>query len=114
MKQIDELPRLKLGVLPTPFYKLEGISARYGRNIWIKRDDLCGVALGGNKVRKLEFLLADAQRRGCDTVLTTGGAQSNHAALTAACAGAIWCWMRSTAPPSASSTPTIMRTSTRR
>ena len=86
MKQIDELPRLKLGVLPTPFYKLEGISARYGRNIWIKRDDLCGVALGGNKVRKLEFLLADAQRRGCDTVLTTGGAQSNHAMLTAACA----------------------------
>ena len=56
MKQIDELPRLKLGVFPTPFYKLEGISARYGRNIWIKRDDLCGVALGGNKVRKLEFL----------------------------------------------------------
>ena len=86
MKQIDELPRLKLGVFPTPFYKLEGISARYGRNIWIKRDDLCGVALGGNKVRKLEFLLADAQRRGCDTVLTTGGAQSNHAMLTAACA----------------------------
>ena len=84
MKQIDELPRLKLGVFPTPFYKLEGISARYGRNIWIKRDDLCGVALGGNKVRKLEFLLADAQRRGCDTVLTTGGAQSNHAMLTAA------------------------------
>ena len=86
MKHIDELPRLNLGVFPTPFYKLEGISARYGRNIWIKRDDLCGVALGGNKVRKLEFLLADAKRRGCDTVFTTGGAQSNHAMLTAACA----------------------------
>ena len=79
-------PRLSLGLFPTPFYKLEAISARYGRNIWIKRDDLCGVALGGNKVRKLEFLLAQAQADGCDTVFTTGGAQSNHAMLTAACA----------------------------
>lgn len=75
-----------LGVFPTPFYKLEAISARYNRNIWIKRDDLCGVALGGNKVRKLEYLLARAQADGCDTVFTTGGAQSNHAMLTAACA----------------------------
>ena len=86
MKHIDELPRLNLGVFPTPFYKLEGISARYGRNIWIKRDDLCGVALGGSKVRKLEFVLAEALDQGCDTVFTTGGAQSNHAMLTAACA----------------------------
>ena len=86
MKDILSLPRLPLGVYPTPFYKLENISARYGKNIWIKRDDLCGVALGGNKVRKLEFLLADAKAQGCDTVFTTGGAQSNHAMLTAACA----------------------------
>lgn len=86
MKNFDELPRLRLGVYPTPFYKLEHISAKYGRNIWIKRDDLCGVALGGNKVRKLEYLLADAKSKGCDTVFTTGGAQSNHAMLTAACA----------------------------
>jgi D-cysteine desulfhydrase family pyridoxal phosphate-dependent enzyme len=86
MKDILSLPRLSLGVYPTPFYKLENISARYGKNIWIKRDDLCGVALGGNKVRKLEYLLADAKAQGCDTVFTTGGAQSNHAMLTAACA----------------------------
>lgn len=86
MKNISELPRRALGVFPTPFYRLEGISAKYGRSIWIKRDDMCGVALGGNKVRKLEFLLADAQAQGCDTVFTTGGAQSNHAMLTAACA----------------------------
>ena len=86
MKDILSLPRLPLGVYPTPFYKLENISAKYGKNIWIKRDDLCGVALGGNKVRKLEFLLADARAQGCDTVFTTGGAQSNHAMLTAACA----------------------------
>ena len=86
MRNIASVPRLSLGLFPTPFYKLEAISARYGRNIWIKRDDLCGVALGGNKVRKLEFLLAQARADGCDTVFTTGGAQSNHAMLTAACA----------------------------
>ena len=86
MKDVLSMPRLPLGIYPTPFYKLEGISAKYGKNIWIKRDDLCGVALGGNKVRKLEFLLADAKAQGCDTVFTTGGAQSNHAMLTAACA----------------------------
>lgn len=86
MKNIHDLPRVPLGVYPTPFYRLENLSRKYGRNLWIKRDDLCGVALGGNKVRKLEFLLADAQAQGCDTVFTTGGAQSNHAMLTAACA----------------------------
>jgi len=86
MKQLSEFSRLSLGVFPTPLYKLENISAKYGKNIWIKRDDMCGVALGGNKVRKLEFLLADARDNGCDTVFTTGGAQSNHAMLTAACA----------------------------
>lgn len=86
MNTIYDLPRFKLGVYPTPFCKLEAISAKYGRDVYIKRDDLCGVALGGNKVRKLEFLLAQAKAEGCDTVFTTGGAQSNHAALTAACA----------------------------
>ena len=86
MTGYNHLPRLSLGIYPTPFYKLEAISARYGREIYIKRDDLCGVALGGNKVRKLEYLLAKAQADGCDTVFTTGGAQSNHAMLTAACA----------------------------
>ena len=86
MRTFPKLPREKLGVFPTPFYKLERISAKYHQNIYIKRDDLCGVALGGNKVRKLEFLLADAKAKGCDTVFTTGGAQSNHAMLTAACA----------------------------
>jgi D-cysteine desulfhydrase family pyridoxal phosphate-dependent enzyme len=86
MKNIHDLPRVSLGIYPTPLIRLENISAKYGRDIWIKRDDLCGVALGGNKVRKLEFLLADAKRQGCDVVFTTGGAQSNHAMLTAACA----------------------------
>ena len=86
MSNWNTLPHIKLGVYPTPFYRLENISRIYNKSIWIKRDDLCGVALGGNKVRKLEYLLADAQQQGCDTVFTTGGAQSNHAMLTAACA----------------------------
>ena len=86
MSNWNTLPKIKLGVYPTPFYQLENISRLYNKSIWIKRDDLCGVALGGNKVRKLEYLLADAQKQGCDTVFTTGGAQSNHAMLTAACA----------------------------
>ena len=86
MPKLESMPRLRLGIYPTPLYKLENISAKYGRNIYIKRDDLCGVALGGNKVRKLEFLLAQAKADSCDIVFTTGGAQSNHAMLTAACA----------------------------
>ena len=53
MSELKNLPHVALGVYPTPLYKLENISAKYGRNIWVKRDDLCGVALGDNKVRKL-------------------------------------------------------------
>ena len=84
MKQITEFPRIPLGVLPTPIYKLENLSRQFGKNIYIKRDDMTGIALGGNKVRKLEFLLADAVQKGADVVLTAGGPQSNHAMLTAA------------------------------
>lgn len=89
MKEISSFPRLHLAQLPTPLHRLPNISALVGKNVYVKRDDLTGVALGGNKVRKLEFLLADALARGCDTILTTGGAQSNHAMLTAACCGHI-------------------------
>ena len=74
------------GIFPTPLYRLPNMSRELGTNVWIKRDDLCGVALGGNKVRKLEYLLADAKKQGYDLVMTTGAAQSNHAMLTAACA----------------------------
>ena len=87
MKQITDFPTISLSALPTPICRLENLSRQTGKNIYIKRDDLIGTALGGNKVRKLEFLLADAQARGADTVLTAGGPQSNHAMLTAACAG---------------------------
>lgn len=89
MKQITDFPTLPFGVLPTPLYKLENLSREYGKNLYIKRDDLIGVALGGNKVRKLEFLLADAKAKGADVVLTAGGPQSNHAMLTAACAARV-------------------------
>ena len=80
------LKKLSLGLYPTPMYKLEAVSRELGANVWIKRDDLCGIALGGNKVRKLEYLLCDAKQKGYDLVMTTGQAQSNHAMLTAACA----------------------------
>ena len=75
-----------LGLYPTPLYRLDNMSKALGCNVWIKRDDLCGIALGGNKVRKLEYLLKDAKNKGYEFVMTTGQAQSNHAMLTAACA----------------------------
>lgn len=86
MRNLDDFSQVRLGTFPTPLYKLENLSRELGKDLYIKRDDLTGVALGGNKVRKLEFLLAQAQEQGADTVLTAGGPQSNHAMLTAACA----------------------------
>lgn len=86
MKDLNEFKRIRLAVLPTPVQRLENISRLLGANVWIKRDDMTGVGLGGNKVRKLEFLLAEAKEQGAEVVFTTGGAQSNHAMLTAACA----------------------------
>jgi len=83
---LQDFPCIPLAVLSTPIQKLENISRLLNTNVYIKRDDLTGIGLGGNKVRKLEFLLADAKRKGAEVVFTTGGAQSNHAMLTAACA----------------------------
>lgn len=83
---MNHFEKESLGLFPTPLYRLPNISRELGTNVWIKRDDLCGVALGGNKVRKLEYLLADAKKWGYDLIMTTGQAQSNHAMLTAACA----------------------------
>lgn len=86
MRDLNAFPRVSLGVFPTPVHKLENISRALGTNVYVKRDDLTGLGLGGNKVRKLEFLLADAKQKGAGIVFTTGGAQSNHAMLTAAAA----------------------------
>ena len=87
MRQLSAFPKVTLGVFPTPIQKLENISKLLHTNVFIKRDDLTGLGLGGNKVRKLEYLLADAKEKGAEVVFTTGGAQSNHAMLTAAAAG---------------------------
>jgi len=67
----------------TPLQKMERLSAELGVEIFFKRDDLTGCELSGNKIRKLEFLLADARAKGADTVITCGGAQSNHCRATA-------------------------------
>lgn len=83
---MQDFPRIPPAVLSTPIQKLENISRLLNTNVYIKRDDLTGIGLGGNKIRKPEFLLADAKRKGAEVVFTTGGAQSNHAMLTAACA----------------------------
>lgn len=75
--------RLSLAQTPTPLQRLTRISAELGVNIWVKRDDLTGCALSGNKVRKLEFTLAEALEQGCDSIITCGGLQSNHCRATA-------------------------------
>lgn len=81
------LPRIQLAELPTPIQKLSRLSKKFGGpTLSIKRDDLTGLAFGGNKTRKLEYLLADARDKGADIVLTTGAAQSNHCRQTAAAA----------------------------
>jgi L-cysteate sulfo-lyase len=74
-------------VLPTPLQRLDKLSDLLGGpEIWIKRDDCTGLAGGGNKVRKLVWLMADAVIRGADLVITSGAPQSNHARQTAAAA----------------------------
>ena len=83
---MNELAKFSLGIFPTPIHRLDNISRELGTNVFVKRDDMTGIGLGGNKVRKLEYLLADAKAQGARVVFTTGGAQSNHAMLTAAAA----------------------------
>ncbi len=84
---MSELPRVTLAHLPTPLEPAPRFSAEMtGVDVWIKRDDCTGLAFGGNKPRKLEFLMAAAQEAGADTVVTFGGVQSNHTRCTAAAA----------------------------
>jgi len=83
---MNEFEKVSLGIFPTPVHRLDNISRLLGAQIYVKRDDMTGLGLGGNKVRKLEYLLADAKKKGAQVVFTTGGAQSNHAMLTAAAA----------------------------
>jgi D-cysteine desulfhydrase len=79
--------KVSLGLFPTPITMLSRLSSVLGGpEIFMKRDDLSGLALGGNKIRKLEYLFYDAIAKGCDTVITAGAAQSNHCRQTAAAA----------------------------
>ncbi|MDH7481459.1 MAG: D-cysteine desulfhydrase family protein [Armatimonadota bacterium] len=84
---LDDLPRIKLAHLPTALEDAPRLAAEIGvSRLLVKRDDATGLALGGNKARKLEYLMAEAKKLGADVVLTCGGRQSNHARMTAAAA----------------------------
>ena len=84
---LSRFPRLHFAHLPTPLEPMKNLTKLLGGpNLWIKRDDCTGLAGGGNKTRKLEFLLADAVDRDADTIITQGATQSNHARQTAAIA----------------------------
>lgn len=84
---LARFPRVRLAHLPTPLEHLPNLTRLLnGPEIWIKRDDCTGLATGGNKTRKLEFLMAEARDQGADIVLTQGATQSNHARQTAAAA----------------------------
>src|SRR5439155_14571187 len=83
------LDRLQLAHLPTPLEQMDRLGAALDMEpgaLWVKRDDCTGLAGGGNKARKLEYLCAEALAQGCDTFVTGGGRQSNHARMTAAAA----------------------------
>lgn len=77
--------KYKLGFFPTPLQELHNLSKKYNRyRLFIKRDDNTGLATGGNKTRKLEYLIQDALDKNCDTIITAGAQQSNHCRQTAA------------------------------
>ena len=86
LQRLERFPRIPLADYPTPLEHLPRLSAQLKREVFLKRDDVLGPGLGGNKTRKLEYLLADAQQRGSRKVVTFGGLQSNHARLTVAAA----------------------------
>ena len=83
-----DVRRQPLGHWPTPLVPWPRLSAELGRPVWAKRDDLSGFGLGGNKARKLEYLLGDAAEAGCDTLVAVGGPQSNFCRMVAAAARA--------------------------
>ena len=89
MKTLEEFPRFPVSDLPTPLIRASRLEASLGPDsprIWIKRDDLTGLAFGGNKARKLDYLVGDALAQGATFLVTEGGVQSNHARMTAAAA----------------------------
>jgi D-cysteine desulfhydrase len=83
------MDRLALAHLPTPLQRPERLARALGLDLWIKRDDMTGGPEAGNKIRKLEYLLAAAVAEGADTLITCGGLQSNHARATALLAASL-------------------------
>lgn len=81
---LAQYPKLHMSLLPTPVHRLDRISRLLAANIYCKRDDLTGLAFGGNKTRKLDFLIADAMRRNADTLIAIGANQSNFCRMAAA------------------------------
>src|SRR4051794_16583972 len=75
--------KLKLAHLPTPLWRHPALDALVGSAVWVKRDDMSEAAAAGNKIRKLEYLLAQAKQQNAHSVITCGGLQSNHARATA-------------------------------
>ena len=83
-------PRRQLGFWPSPIHPLPRLSKELGVEVWAKRDDIAsGLAFGGNKIRKLEWLAADAMAQGCDTLVSIGNIQSNHTRQVAAVAAVL-------------------------
>ncbi len=88
--RLEEAPRIPLGVWPTPFMPMAGLRARISAQgiecprLWIKREDMTPLGAGGNKIRKLEHVLAKARAEGADVLLNTGEVQSNQVVQTAA------------------------------
>ncbi len=78
------MKKISLANLPTEIIKLEKLSSKYNKNIYLKRDDFTGAEVSGNKIRKLEYSIADALNNNCDTIITVGAIQSNHCRATAA------------------------------
>jgi len=83
-KLLQQFHRTSLSLLPTPFYKLDNISSKLSLNIYCKRDDLTGFGFGGNKTRKLDFLIADALSKQTNTIIAVGSGQSNFCRMAAA------------------------------
>ncbi len=83
---MKQTKKVNLAFLPTPLHRLPNLSSKLGVDLWTKRDDLTGLAFGGNKTRKLQWLVRDAQDAGASALITTGAPQSNHCRQTAAAA----------------------------
>src|SRR5438045_9741145 len=87
LAELERMPRMELATLPTALQETPRLAESIGLDrLLIKRDDNTGLAMGGNKARKLEYLVADAVRAGADTLVTLGAPQSNHCRMTAAAA----------------------------